>query len=206
VLHFAANSAVLLLLLQHGVEAWQLNGAGETALAAAVARECWEAAKVLLETPGAVDGIKVCCATCSRPSARRECAFFTVTKYDLYGVLANQVTISQGCIRTFLRNLTCTPAPMQVRGRDGWTCFHHALSLPSRGPDAEAWIRDAAALPSRTALLAEAEKDVAALAADGEQLEAAAGVAGNGGQVRRGWRAGEMTGFGISRLAGGWDG
>jgi hypothetical protein len=80
---------------------------------------------------------------------------------------------------------------MQVRGRDGWTCFHHALGLPSRGPDAEAWIRDAAALPSGAALLAEAERDVAALAADGQQLEAAAGAASDGAQVRRGWRAGE---------------
>jgi hypothetical protein len=82
----------------------------------------------------------------------------------------------------------------QVRGRDGWTCFHHALSLPSRGSDVEAWIRAAAALPSGAALLAEAEKDVAALAADGGQLEAAGG-AGDGVQVRRGWRAGGSSGI-----------
>jgi hypothetical protein len=79
---------------------------------------------------------------------------------------------------------------MQVHGRDGWTCFHHALSLPSCGNDAEAWIRAAAALPSGAALLVEAEKDVAALAALAGQLEAAAGGAGDGVQVRRGWRAG----------------
>jgi hypothetical protein len=54
---------VLQLLLQHGAETWLLNGAGETVLIAAVARERWEAAKALLETPGAADGIQVCCAT-----------------------------------------------------------------------------------------------------------------------------------------------
>jgi hypothetical protein len=64
VLHLAANTAVLLLLLQHGAQAWQLNGAGETALTAALARERWEVAQALLETPGAADGIQVCCATC----------------------------------------------------------------------------------------------------------------------------------------------
>jgi hypothetical protein len=84
---------------------------------------------------------------------------------------------------------------MQIRGRDGWTCFHHALSLPSRGNDAEAWIRAAAALPSGAALLAEAEKEVGALAADDLQLEAAAGGAGDGVQVRRGWRAEESSGL-----------
>ncbi len=59
-LHLAADSAVLQLLLQHGAEAWQLNGAGETVLTVVVARECWEAAKALLETSGAADGIQVC--------------------------------------------------------------------------------------------------------------------------------------------------
>jgi hypothetical protein len=82
VLHLAANSAVLLLLLQHGAEAWQLNGAGETALMAAVSRERWEAAKALLEAPGVVDGIQVCCSTGSRPSAGTECACFTLACYD----------------------------------------------------------------------------------------------------------------------------
>ena len=86
-----------------------------------------------------------------------------------------------------MRSLTRVPAHVhtQVRGRDGWTCFHHALSLPSRGSEAAAWIKAAAALPSGAALLSEAEKDVAALAAEGMQLEAAAGDAGDGVQVRR---------------------
>jgi hypothetical protein len=90
-----------------------------------------------------------------------------------------------------LRTLNYTYALMQIRGCDGWTCFDHALSLPSRGDDAEAWIRAAAALPSGSALLAEAEKDMAALAAYGEQLEASAGGPGDSVQVRRGSSAGE---------------
>ncbi len=78
-LHSAADSAVLQLLLQHGAESWQLNGAGETTLTAKVARECWEVAKALLETPGAAEGIQVCCAVRVRAQEWSACRVRVVT-------------------------------------------------------------------------------------------------------------------------------
>ncbi len=49
-----------------------------------------------------------------------------------------------------------------MRDRNGWTCLHHALSLPDPSPAAAAWITAALALPgiAQAALWEEALRDL----------------------------------------------
>ncbi len=53
------------------------------------------------------------------------------------------------------------PHVAQAQDRDGWTCLHHALSLPNPSPAAAAWISAALALPGAGALHNMALRDIA---------------------------------------------
>jgi hypothetical protein len=59
----------------------------------------------------------------------------------------------------------------QVRDCDGWTCMHHALSLPVPSPAALAWIQAALALPAGPALGDSVRRDLASAASRGTRLE-----------------------------------
>ena len=48
-----------------------------------------------------------------------------------------------------------------MRDRNGWTCLHHALSLPDPGPATVAWIAAALSLPGVAALREAALCDLA---------------------------------------------
>jgi hypothetical protein len=60
-----------------------------------------------------------------------------------------------------------------MRYSNGWTCLHHALSLPDPSPAAAAWIAAALALPGIAALREEALRDLASCPAE-PSLEAEA--------------------------------
>ncbi len=64
---------------------------------------------------------------------------------------------------------------MQVRDRNGYTCLHHALSLPDPSPDAADWIAAALALPGVAALrepaLHELASDPAAMSLEAAPFE-----------------------------------
>jgi hypothetical protein len=49
---------------------------------------------------------------------------------------------------------------VQARDRNGWTCLHHALSLPNPGPATVAWIAAALSLPGVAALQEAALRDL----------------------------------------------
>ncbi len=70
-----------------------------------------------------------------------------------------------------------SPNP-QARDRDGWTCLHHALSLPDQSPATTAWIAMALALPSAAALRETALRDLASHAAEAVPLELFRGAGG----------------------------
>jgi hypothetical protein len=71
-----------------------------------------------------------------------------------------------------------------MRDRNGWTCLHHALSLPDPSPAAAAWITAALALPGIAALREEALRDLASVEAEAVALELFRGDAG-AAQVRQ---------------------
>ncbi len=64
---------------------------------------------------------------------------------------------------------------MQARDNSGWTCLHHALSLPGPSPAAAAWINATLALPGvaalREAALCDLDSDAAAVSAEAGLLE-----------------------------------
>jgi hypothetical protein len=53
-----------------------------------------------------------------------------------------------------------------MRDCSGWTCLHHALSMPYQSPASTAWIVTALALPGVAALREAALSDLASTAAD----------------------------------------
>jgi hypothetical protein len=180
----SGTASVVQLLVEAGADSAVPNGAGETALSLAVLAGRWECAGALLRLPGGavsvqVDALDARCPFGHRPDLLAASvmhagalAVASVPPWCLahLPLLSAEFSDSPACDSSLTEST-------QAQDRNGWTCLHHALSLPDPGPDAAAWIATALDLPG-VAVLREPEaalcdhaSEQAAMLAEAEALD-----------------------------------